>query len=88
MGKAEKQICSQEGQKPSSNECRCQEEVVGVDEGAVGSEEKVESIVPLSRPREKRDPRLTRGVYSVWLLGTKPEIPVDAVFAFITVNQT
>ena len=46
MGKAEKQICSQEGQKPSSNECRCQEEVVGVDEGAVGSEEKVESIVP------------------------------------------
>ena len=26
---------------------------------------------------------LTRG-----LLGTKPEIPVDAVFAFITVNQT
>ena len=46
MGKAEKQICSQESQKLSSNECRCQEEVVGVDEGAAGSEERVESIVP------------------------------------------
>ena len=31
---------------------------------------------------------LYRGVYSVGLLGAKPEIPVDAVFAFITVNQT
>ena len=27
-----------------SNECRCQEEVVGVDEGALGSEEKGEGI--------------------------------------------
>ena len=45
MGKVEGKVCSQEGQKPSANECRCQEEVVGLDEGAVGSEEKVESIV-------------------------------------------
>ena len=54
MGKAERQTCSQEGQKPSSNECRCQEEVVGVDEGEVGNEEKVESIVP-RRVRARSD---------------------------------
>ena len=41
----EGKVCSQESQKPSSNECRCREEVVGVDEGAVGGEERVESIV-------------------------------------------
>jgi hypothetical protein len=44
MGKVEGKVCSQEGQKPSSNECRCEEEVVGVDEGALGSEEKGEGV--------------------------------------------
>ncbi len=62
MGKAERQICSQEGQKPSSNECRCQEEVVGVDEGAVGSEEKVESIVPVASARAARPSTHSRGI--------------------------
>jgi hypothetical protein len=45
MGKVEGKGCSPEGQNPFSNEYRQQEEVVGVDEGAVGSEEKVERIV-------------------------------------------
>jgi len=41
----EGKVSSQEGQKPFSNECRCQEEVVGIDEGALGCEAKGESIV-------------------------------------------
>jgi len=45
MGEVEGKVCSQEGQKPPSNECRCQKEVVGVDEGALGSEEKGEDVV-------------------------------------------
>jgi hypothetical protein len=45
LGKVEGKVCSQEGQKPPSNECRFQKEVVGVDEGALGSEEKGEGLV-------------------------------------------
>lgn len=45
MGKVEGEVFSPEGQEPSSNECRCQEEVVCVDEGALGREAKVESIM-------------------------------------------
>jgi hypothetical protein len=41
----EGKVCSQEGQKPSSHECSRQEEVVGIDEGAMGCEAKGESIV-------------------------------------------
>jgi hypothetical protein len=41
----EGKVRSEEVQKPSSNECRCQKEVVGVDEGALGSEEKGEGLV-------------------------------------------
>jgi hypothetical protein len=44
MGKPEGEVCSQEGQRSSSNECRCQEEVVCVDEGALGREAKGERI--------------------------------------------
>jgi hypothetical protein len=45
MGKVEGKVCSQEGQESSSNECRRQEKVVGVDEGALGSEAKGEGLV-------------------------------------------
>jgi len=45
MGKVEGKVCSQEGQRSSSNECRCQEEVVCVNEGALGREAKGESII-------------------------------------------
>jgi len=41
----EGKVRSEEVQKPSSNECRCQETVVGVNEGALGGEEKVGGIV-------------------------------------------
>ena len=41
LGKMERQVCSQEGQKPSSNECSCQEEIVGHHEGPLGPEEGV-----------------------------------------------
>jgi hypothetical protein len=44
MGKVEGKACSQKGQRSSSNECRCQEEVVRVDEGALGREAKGERI--------------------------------------------
>jgi hypothetical protein len=44
LGKVEGKDCSKKVQRPSSNECSCQEEVVGVDEGALGSEEKGEGI--------------------------------------------
>ena len=44
MGKLEGKVCSKEGQKAASNEYSCQKEVVGVDEGALGSEEKGEGI--------------------------------------------
>ena len=45
MGEVEGKVCSQEGQEPSSNECCRQEEAVGTDEGALGSEAKDEGIV-------------------------------------------
>ena len=45
MGKVEGKVCSPVGHKPSSNECRWQEDVVCVDEGALGREAKVESII-------------------------------------------
>ena len=45
MGEVEGKVRAQEGQKPSCNECRCQEEAVGVDEGALGCEEKGEGLV-------------------------------------------
>jgi hypothetical protein len=41
----EGKVRPEEVQKPSSNECRCQEKVVGVNEGALGGEEKAEGIV-------------------------------------------
>jgi hypothetical protein len=48
----EGKIRSEEVQKPSSNECRCQETVVGVNEGALGGEEKVEGYKVLTPPAE------------------------------------
>ena len=45
LGKVEGKVRSQEDQSPSCNERRCQEEVVGLDEGALGCEEKGEGIV-------------------------------------------
>src|ERR1019366_3617049 len=51
VGKAERQISAQKGyghlqedHRSQADECSYAEEVVGVDEGAVGSEERVESI--------------------------------------------
>ena len=44
MGKMEGKVRSQEIQRPSCNECRCQEEVVYVDEGTLGREAQGESI--------------------------------------------
>lgn len=45
LGKVEGKDCSKEVQKPYSNECSCQEEVVGVDEGALGCAEKGGGVV-------------------------------------------
>jgi hypothetical protein len=41
----EGKVCSPEGQRSSSNECRRREEVVCVNEGALGREAKGESII-------------------------------------------
>ena len=52
MGKVERQVCAEEGYTglqedhwSQANECSYAEEVVGIDEGALGSEAEVESIV-------------------------------------------
>jgi hypothetical protein len=44
MGEMAWKVRSEAGQGPSSDECCRQEEVVGVDEGALGSEAKGEGI--------------------------------------------
>jgi hypothetical protein len=41
----EGKIRSQEGQDAPCNECRCEEEIVGPDEGALGREEEAGRLV-------------------------------------------
>ena len=53
MGKMEGKVRSREIQRPSCNECRCQEEVVRVDEGTLGREAQGESITESLQSKSK-----------------------------------
>lgn len=45
MGEVEGQVCSEEEERrPSCSECRCQEEVVELDESSLGREEEEASL--------------------------------------------
>ena len=49
MGEVEGQVCSEEEERrPSCNECRCQEEVVELDESSLGCEEEARLALFLS----------------------------------------